>query len=117
MVRELSGGNKRKLSLGMALIADSKIVFLDEPTSGMDTISRRKIWEILETVRNEDRTIVLTTHHLEEAEVLADRIGIMAKGKLLAVGTSEFIKKNFGVGYHLTISYDSKKTTFKNIDT
>ena len=49
--------------------------------------------------------------------MLADRIGIMAKGKLLAVGTSEFIKKNFGVGYHLTISYDSKKTTFKNFDT
>ena len=65
LVKELSGGNKRKLSLGCALIADSKIVFLDEPTSGMDTISRRKIWEILETVRGENRTIVLTTHHVK----------------------------------------------------
>lgn len=69
----------------------------------MDAISRRAIWEILEKVRNEDRTIVLTTHFLDEAEVLADRIGIMAKGKLLALGTSDFIKKNFGVGYHLNV--------------
>lgn len=110
LVKELSGGNKRKLSLGIALIADSKIIFLDEPTSGMDTISRRSIWSILEDVRKENRTIILTTHHLDEAEILADRIGIMAKGKLLAVGTSEFIKKNFGVGYHLKISTDPKFT-------
>lgn len=78
--KQLSGGNKRKLSLCMALIGGSKVVFLDEPTSGIDAISRRAIWEILEYVRTEDRTIVLTTHHLDEAEVLADRIGIMAKG-------------------------------------
>ena len=64
LVKELSGGNKRKLSLGIALIADSKIIFLDEPTSGMDTISRRSIWSILEDVRKENRTIILTTHHV-----------------------------------------------------
>jgi len=87
----------------MALIGGSKIVFLDEPTSGMDTVSRRGIWEILEAVKKENRTIVLTTHHLDEAEVLADRIAVMAKGKLLACGTSGFIKKNFGIGYHLKI--------------
>lgn len=101
--KQLSGGNKRKLSLCMALIGGSKIVFLDEPTSGIDAISRRAIWEILEFVRTEDRTIVLTTHHLDEAEVLSDRIGIMAKGRLLAVGTNEFMKKNFGVGYTLSV--------------
>ena len=72
----------------MALIGGSKIIFLDEPTSGMDNLSRRSIWEILESVKNEQRTLVLTTHHLDEAEVLADRIAIMAKGKLLAVGSS-----------------------------
>lgn len=72
----------------------------------MDAISRRGIWEILELVRNEERTIVLTTHHLEEAEILADRIAIMAKGKLLAVGTCDFIKRNFGVGYHLNVFPD-----------
>ena len=96
--QNLSGGNKRKLSLAMALMGDSKVIFLDEPTSGnnfyynlitlltllgMDPVTRRTIWEILEIIRKENRTITLTTHHLEEAEYLSDRIGIMAKGKII----------------------------------
>jgi len=89
----LSGGNKRKLSLAMALIGNSKILLLDEPSSGLDPSSRKIIWEILKKVKSEKRTIILTTHHLEEAEELAERIGIMAKGKLLTVGTCNFIKK------------------------
>jgi ABC-type multidrug transport system ATPase subunit len=64
LVKQMSGGNRRKLSLGMALIADSKLVFLDEPTSGMDPEARRKIWSILNKVRDQNRTIVLTTHHV-----------------------------------------------------
>lgn len=80
VVSSLSGGSKRKLSLAMSLVGDSKIVFLDEPTSGMDAYSRRAIWDILERVKEDRRTIILTTHHLDEAEVLADRIGIMSKG-------------------------------------
>ena len=70
----------------------SKIVFLDEPSSGLDPVSRRMIWDILIELKSEKRTIVLTTHHLEEAEVLAERIGIMARGKLLTVGSNDFIK-------------------------
>ena len=69
----------------------------------MDAISRRDIWKILEEIKNQGKTLILTTHHLEEAENLADRIGIMAKGQLLAVGSSEFIKKTFGVGYQLKL--------------
>jgi ATP-binding cassette subfamily A (ABC1) protein 3 len=65
----------------------------------MDAMSRRVIWKILERIKGDGRTIVLTTHHLDEAEVLADRIAIMAAGKLLACGTSEYIKLNFGDGY------------------
>lgn len=72
----MSGGNKRKLSLAMALIADSEILFLDEPSSGLDPASRRTIWGILKEVKNQNRTIILTTHHLEEAEELASRIGV-----------------------------------------
>jgi ATP-binding cassette subfamily A (ABC1) protein 3 len=89
----LSGGNKRKLSLAMALIGNSKIIFLDEPSSGLDPNSSRLIWDILEQVKNENRTIILTTHHLEEAEHLSERIGIMARGKLLTVGSNDYIKK------------------------
>lgn len=69
-------------------------------------MNKGKIWEILQSLREDNRTIVLTTHHLDEAEALSDRIGIMAKGKLLTLGTSDFIKKNFGVGYNLTLSSD-----------
>ena len=98
---ELSGGNKRKLSLGMAIVSGSKVIFLDEPTSGMDPITRRLIWDILKSIKNEGRTIILTTHHLDEADIIADRIGVMSSGKLLALGSSDFIKKKFGVGYIL----------------
>ena len=85
------------------------MIFLDEPTSGMDALSRRVIWEILERIKCDGRTLVLTTHHLDEAEILADRVAIMAGGKLLACGKSEYIKENFGEGYtlELTILNDS----------
>lgn len=87
----------------MALIGKSKVIFLDEPTSGMDPVTRRSIWDILQNLKQERRTLILTTHHLDEAEFLSERIAIMAKGKLLTVGSSEFIKRNFGIGYHLGI--------------
>ncbi|CAD8050496.1 unnamed protein product [Paramecium sonneborni] len=106
-ILELSGGSKRKLSLAMSLVGDSKIIFLDEPTSGMDAYSRRSIWNILERIREDKRTIILTTHHLDEAELLANRIGIMSKGQLLAVGSSDFIKRKFGEGYNLKLSFDN----------
>ena len=103
-VKELSGGNKRKISLACALIGGSDIIFLDEPTSGLDPVSRRGVWDILKTLKTENKTILLTTHHLEEADELADRIAIMSKGKLLILGSSNYIKKTFGVGYHLYIT-------------
>ncbi len=97
----------------MALVGNSKIIFLDEPTSGMDAYSRRSIWKILEKIRQEERTIILTTHHLDEAEILADRIGIMSKGELLAVGTSDFIKKKFGEGYTLRLTLEEHNHELK----
>lgn len=104
-VQNLSGGNKRKVSLALALLGGEKVLFLDEPSSGMDPNTRRLIWDILKQVKQEKRTIILTTHHLEEAEELAERIAIMGRGRLLTVGTSNFIKKKFGIGYHLNIRY------------
>ncbi|CAD8193046.1 unnamed protein product [Paramecium pentaurelia] len=105
LAKQLSGGTRRKLSLAISLIGQSKVIFLDEPTSGMDPISRQKIWDILTQVKNEGRCLVLTTHHLDEAEILSERLAIMAKGKLLTVGSVDFIKMNFGIGYHLSL-YD-----------
>jgi ABC-2 type transport system ATP-binding protein len=83
---KLSGGFKRRLSIAMALISEPKILFLDEPTLGLDVISRRELWESIEALKGRV-TIILTTHYMEEAEALSDRIGIMKDGRLLAVGT------------------------------
>ncbi|XP_022089306.1 ATP-binding cassette sub-family A member 3-like [Acanthaster planci] len=101
--RQLSGGMRRKLCVGIALIYDSKVVMLDEPTSGMDPSARRFTWDLLQRHR-QGRTILLTTHHMDEADLLGDRIAIMAKGELQCVGTSLFLKKKYGVGYHMTIA-------------
>ena len=81
MANTLSGGQKRKLSVGIALIGDTKVVILDEPTSGMDTTTRRRFWDMIRQYK-EDRIIVLTTHYMDEAEILGDRICIMAEGKV-----------------------------------
>ncbi|KAL7030128.1 hypothetical protein ACKWTF_006533 [Chironomus riparius] len=99
--KTLSGGMKRKLSIGIALCGDSKIVMCDEPSSGMDPSARRALWDIL-IQEKKGRTILLTTHFMDEADVLGDRIAIMADGDLKTVGSSFFLKKRFGVGYRLT---------------
>ncbi len=100
--KALSGGMKRKLSVGIALMGDSRIVFMDEPTSGMDPFSRRSTWDII--INNkEGRVIVLTTHFMDEADLLGDRIAIMADGGLRCCGSSLFLKKRYGAGYCLTM--------------
>ncbi|CAO2642152.1 Phospholipid-transporting ATPase ABCA3 [Lemmus lemmus] len=98
----LSGGMKRKLSIGIALIAGSKVLMLDEPTSGMDAVSRRAIWDLLQQQKS-DRTILLTTHFMDEADLLGDRIAILAKGELQCCGSSLFLKQKYGAGYHMTL--------------
>ncbi|XP_033746545.1 ATP-binding cassette sub-family A member 3-like [Pecten maximus] len=98
----LSGGQKRKLSMGIALIADSKVLILDEPTSGMDPAARRETWEILQKYKA-GRTILLSTHFMDEADILGDRIAIMAEGVIKCCGTSLFLKKAYGAGYHLVV--------------
>uniref|UniRef100_F6USW1 ABC transporter domain-containing protein n=1 Tax=Ciona intestinalis TaxID=7719 RepID=F6USW1_CIOIN len=99
----LSGGMKRKLSVGIALSAGSKYVILDEPTSGMDPAARRAIWEVLQLSRHKC-SILLSTHFMDEADLLGDRIAIMAEGKLRCTGSSVFLKNKFGVGYHVVLT-------------
>ena len=83
---QLSGGYQRKLSIALSLVGNPKILFLDEPTLGLDVIARRELWNVINKLKKQ-MTIILTTHYMEEAEALADRIGIMKDGKLLFVGT------------------------------
>jgi len=105
--KNLSGGQKRKLSVAIALLGDSKIVFLDEPSSGLDVHARRSLWAMLQKNRV-GRIIVLTTHFMDEADFLGDRIGIMADGNLRCCGTSLFLKSKYGIGYTLTFSLETK---------
>ncbi|XP_046856228.1 phospholipid-transporting ATPase ABCA3-like [Xenia sp. Carnegie-2017] len=100
--RYLSGGMKRKLSLGVALIGKSKVLMLDEPTSGMDPSTRMFTWKLLEKYRD-GRTILLTTHSMDEADFLGDRIAIMAEGKVRCFGSSLFLKNHYSVGYHIVM--------------
>ena len=98
----LSGGNRRKLSVAIAMCGSSRLVLLDEPTAGMDLSARRSLWDMLKNYKN-NRIIILTTHYMDEADVLGDRIGIMAKGKVLCLGSSLFLKNRYGAGYKLTM--------------
>uniref|UniRef100_A0A8C1CH62 ATP-binding cassette, sub-family A (ABC1), member 3b n=1 Tax=Cyprinus carpio carpio TaxID=630221 RepID=A0A8C1CH62_CYPCA len=104
--KTLSGGMKRKLSIGIALIGDSKVVMLDEPTSGMDPSARRATWDLLQGEKR-GRTILLTTHFMDEADLLGDRIAIMASGELQCCGSPLFLKNKYGAGYHMVIVKDA----------
>ena len=93
--KKLSGGYTRRLSIAMALIVEPQVLFLDEPTLGLDVISRRELWKIIRELKGKI-TVVLTTHYLEEAEALSDRVGVMVKGRVLALGTADEIKQSVG---------------------
>lgn len=93
--KTLSGGWQRRLSIAMALITDPKIIFLDEPTLGLDVLARRELWSIIKSLKGKV-TVILTTHYLEEVEALSDRIAVMVKGNIKALGTADELKKSTG---------------------
>jgi ABC-2 type transport system ATP-binding protein len=91
-----SGGMKRRVSIAMALVNDPRILLLDEPTVGMDPQSRRAIWDFIMELRDKGKTVVLTTHYMEEAEELCDRVGIIDHGRLIALGSPTELKSKYG---------------------
>ena len=97
-----SGGNKRKLSVAIAMIGNPPIIFLDEPSTGIDPISRRSMWSFIRSTMK-GRCVILTTHSMEECEALCDRFCIMTNGQLKCIGTSQHLKTKFGTGYQLNI--------------
>nr|XP_010946927.1 ATP-binding cassette sub-family A member 6 isoform X1 [Camelus bactrianus]XP_045367886.1 ATP-binding cassette sub-family A member 6 isoform X1 [Camelus bactrianus] len=99
---QLSEGQKRKLTLGIAILGDPQILLLDEPTAGLDPFSRHRVWSFLKE-RKADRVILLSTHFIDEADVLADRKVIMSSGRLKCAGSSVFLKRRWGLGYHLSL--------------
>ena len=104
-VNELSGGQKQRLAITLALVNDPKVVFLDEPTTGLDPAARRSLWGVIEGVRKRGTTVVLTTHYMEEAEVLCDRIALFDRGRLIACDTTQALIRglNMSATIHATI--------------
>ncbi|MDA4124738.1 MAG: ABC transporter ATP-binding protein [Thaumarchaeota archaeon] len=99
----LSGGQKQKMGMALSLVNDPELVFLDEPTTGLDPAARRAVWEVIRNLRKEGRGVLLTTHYLEEAEELADRVAIMDHGKIITHGTVDEIISKHGSGERLTV--------------
>eukprot|EP00455_Lapot_gusevi_P052020 TRINITY_DN7870_c0_g5_i1.p1 TRINITY_DN7870_c0_g5~~TRINITY_DN7870_c0_g5_i1.p1 ORF type:complete len:341 (+),score=73.75 TRINITY_DN7870_c0_g5_i1:73-1023(+) len=104
-----SGGNKRKLSLGMALVGSPSTVFLDEPSTGMDPKARRFMWSVIQEIASQ-HSVVLTTHSMEECEATCSRLGIMVSGRLAVLGTPQHLKSKYGTGYFMEV-----KTTEENV--
>jgi len=106
LVRTLSGGQKQRLSLACALVGDPEVLFLDEPTTGLDPTSRRQIWAIVEELQTRGRTILLTTHYMEEAERLCDRVAIVDRGRKLAEGTPAELVASLGAEHVVEVDLD-----------
>ena len=113
----LSGGNKRKLSVAMALIGNPPIILLDEPSAGMDPEARRFMWQVVEKVSQKEKNsaVILTTHSMEEAEALGTKMGIMVRGGVFrCMGSSQHIKNKFGVGYEVEVKV--KKSQYHELE-
>jgi ABC-2 type transport system ATP-binding protein len=105
-IEQLSGGQKQRFSITAALVHDPKIFFLDEPTTGLDPQARRNLWKLIEDVRDRGISVILTTHYMDEAEVLCDRIAIMDQGKIIALDTPKnlikaLLKRGFSKEQHV----------------
>lgn len=112
-----SGGNKRKLNVAQALVADPPIIFLDEPSSGVDPASRRKLWKIIRSVQRKGQSIILTSHSMEECDELCGRLGIMVNGQFQCFGPTGYLKHKFGQGYTILSKLDTHgKTPQESVD-
>jgi len=115
LAKDLSGGARRRLSLAISMVGNPDLLLLDEMTSALDPASRRGLWDVIIAARAK-HSIVLTTHSMDEADVLASRIGIMAGGRLRAIGTQQRLKTRFGAGFKIQFSYDvSNKESVQQI--
>lgn len=108
----LSGGQKQKMGMALSLVNDPELVFLDEPTTGLDPQARRAVWDVIRNLRKEGRGVLLTTHYLEEAEELADRVAIMDHGKIITHGTVDEIISRHGSGERLTVRAGKEMTDY-----
>jgi ABC-2 type transport system ATP-binding protein len=108
----LSGGQKQKVGLALALVNSPELLFLDEPTTGLDPQARRTMWDVIRSLKRQGRSILLTTHYLEEAQLLADEVAIMNKGKIIAAGSPEDLINRYGSGKRQVMVSDNLEDVF-----
>ena len=112
-VRALSRGNRRKLCLAIAMIGNPQLILLDEPTSGLDPQSRRYICQNIQDAIRDQRSILLTSHSMEECDILCSRLAIMVNGRFKCIGSPQYLKHKFGTGYIITLRLSEVKANFK----
>jgi len=115
--KELSGGQKQRLSIAIGLVNDPQVLFLDEPTTGLDPQARRNLWELVKLIKSKGKTVVLTTHYMDEAEVLCDRIAIMDHAKIIALDTTDQLLAKTGVGSRIEFTANTTlpRETFRTL--
>lgn len=114
-VKGLSGGQKQRLAIGLALIHDPKVVFLDEPTTGLDPQARRSLWDVILQLKEQGKTILLSTHYMEEAHVLCDRLAIMDQGKMMALDTPDHLIASLQMESAIQFQWDGETTPFSTM--
>jgi len=117
LFENLSGGQKQKMGLALSLVNSAELLFLDEPTTGLDPNARRAIWDVIRGLRSKGKTVILTTHYLDEAEQLSDRVAIMNHGHIVAMGTPEEIIETHGSGERLEIHGAEELATYLKANT
>jgi ABC-2 type transport system ATP-binding protein len=117
LFENLSGGQKQKMGLALSLVNSAELLFLDEPTTGLDPNARRAVWDVIRGLRDKGRTVILTTHYLDEAEQLSDRVAIMNHGRIVAMGTTEDIIETHGSGERLEIHGTEKLAAYIRTNT
>ena len=112
-VGTLSGGQKQRIAMALALVNDPQVLFLDEPTTGLDPQARRNVWDVIEDLKKKGKTVILTTHYMEEAEQLCQRVGIMDRGKIIALDSPENLITNAGL--ESTIEFHATEAEVESI--
>ena len=107
-VAKLSGGQQQRFTIAAALVNDPDVAFLDEPTAGLDPQARRNLWDFVQTINARGRTVVITTHYMEEAEFLCDRVAIMDKGKIVALDTPAGLIRSLEAPYEISVALDGE---------
>ncbi len=115
-VNKLSGGQKQRLAVACAIVSDPELLFLDEPTTGLDPTSRREVWEIIRQLRANGRTILLTTHYMDEAQRLCDRVAIFDEGRVIAIGTPDELIRSLGGDQVVRFSFAKRQEPHCPVD-